>query len=239
MTEETIPFLLKTETIINNLNCSQELKDIALSLVNDKRFVDNLYLIDKINYHDNSFGKIKYHDNSFGKVIVIVMNKDDNDIIWVDIHVSENKLILVSRLANPIEYSNIEELLSAKTEDFRTDEIALSDRIKNDLAERIEENVYSLVEDDHFLKRRWDQFLGAFYKCYYKWFFNSEHSISGKSLYIKSKCKPLTLIITEYEFPIIIVIYNDKIIFDDYIWSNNNWDIKLDKLFTKISNDTI
>jgi hypothetical protein len=224
--KEEIPFLLKTESIINNLNCSQELKDIALSLVNDKRFVNYLYLIDKINYLD--------------KRVRINMNRNDCDVVWVDVAIFEDKVVLESRYDNAIEYSNIEELLSHETEDFRTDRIALLDRIKNDLAERIEEDVYSLIEEDCPLKSRWQYVLRNFYyKGFYKWFSHSESSVSNKSFCVWSKSKPLMILITEYDFPTITVTYNKKIIFDDWIWSNNDWDIKLDKLFTQISNDTI
>lgn len=226
--KENVPFLLKTESIINNLDCSSELKNIVLSLINDVRFVNYLYLIDNI----------EYVDNWFGKRIRITMNRDEHDVVWVDVHIFEDKVLLESRFGNPIEYSNIEELLSAKTEDFRTDEIALFDRIKNDLVEVINDNADFLIENET-LKKRWTHVLGNFDNCFYKWFSHSERSIGNKSLSVLSKCKPLMIIISEYEFPLITVIYKNQIIFDDWVWSNNDWDVKLDKLFTKISNDTI
>jgi hypothetical protein len=223
--KETIPFLLKTETTITNLNCSQELKDIALSLVNDKRFIDYLYLIDKINYIDNR--------------VKINMNRDDDNVVWVDVSIYENKVVLESKYDNPIEYSNIKELLSDTTKDFRKGEIALLDRIDGDLVTRIKGDAFFLVEEEGLLKKRWKHVLGNFDNCFYKWFSNSEYSVTNKSLCVWSKYKPLMILITEYELPTITVTYNNKIIFDDWIWSNNDWDIKLDKLFTQISNDTI
>lgn len=222
--KEEIPFLLKTESIINNLDCSPELKNIALSLVNDKRFVNYLYLIDKIEYIDR---------------IIINMNLDEDNDTCVDVKIFENKVVLESTLANRIEYSNIEELLSDTTEDFRTDEIALLDRMDGDLIIRISGDAFFLVEEDCPLKERWKHVLGNIDKCFYKWFSNSEYSIGNKSLCVWSKSKPLMIVITEYEFPIITVIYKNQIIFDNRVWSNNDWDIKLDKLFTKISNDAI
>lgn len=225
--KETIPFLLKTESIINNLDCSSELKNIALSLVNDKRFVNYLYLIDNI----------KYIDNRFGKRIKINMNRDEHDVVWVDVIIFQNKVTLDSRYAGSIKYSNIEELLSDTTEDFRTGEIALRDRMDDDLITRISGDAFFLVEEDCPLKERWKHVLGNIDKRFYKWFYNSEYSIGNKSLCVWSKCKPLMIAITEYKFPIITVIYKNQIIFDDRVRSNNDWDVKLNKLFTKISNE--